>query len=348
MVQAYLNKITTAIPENDIHQTFLDYAVNSLSCDRKRNMLQALSNRSQIEHRYSIFKPEIKSDSLDEGRFYNLNDFPNTKERMDLYKQHAFTLAQKALDQIDLQGVTHLVVTSCTGFYAPGIDLQIIEHYGLSAKVERNIIGFMGCCAAINALKIARHIVLAQNSAKVLVVNIELCTLHLQKANTIEDLLPFLIFADGCAASIVSAEASGMELKSFYSTILPDSSGEITWHIGGSGFDMVLSNQVAKLISSELPKVLDEMLQKKSPQDFANWAVHPGGRAIIDGVAKGASLEPEILETSREILRKFGNMSSPTVMFVLQEMLRQKNRGDGCAIAFGPGVVLESMLFGMV
>jgi predicted naringenin-chalcone synthase len=203
----------------------------------------------------------------------------------------------------------------------------------------------MGCCAAINALKLARHIVGSQNSANVLIVNIELCSLHLQSTNSVEDLLPFLIFADGCAASIVSAKKIGLELQSFYSTILPNSSKQITWHIGDSGFEMELSSLVPKLITAELPKVINEIFEGKTSEDFVHFAIHPGGKSILDAVEKGLGLRPDSLIPSREILRQFGNMSSATIMFVLQKMLQQKNPGRGCAMAFGPGVALESMLF---
>ena len=346
MQSAYLNYISTATPEHDIHQKFIDYALSLLADDRSRILLQALIQRSQIEHRYSIFKPSLKSDLLDEDNFYTRRAFPTTKDRMILYERHAFNLARKALDQLDLANVTHLIITSCTGFYAPGIDLQIIKHYNLQPSIERTMIGFMGCYAAINALKVASHIVNSQKSAQVLIVNLELCSLHLQNTGSIEELLPFLIFADGCAASIVSAQELGIELKSFRSTILPNSSNQIMWHIGESGFDMVLSGLVAQLIATELPKFTNEMLAGKKPEDFALWAIHPGGRSIIDAVEKGIGLRPEFLKLSREILRRFGNMSSATIMFVLQEMLQQENsRGEGCAMAFGPGVVVESMLF---
>jgi len=259
-------------------------------------------------------------------------------------------LARKALDQLDLdkrkEEITHLIITTCTGFYAPGIDIEIIEHYNLNPEIERTIIGFMGCYAAINALKLARHIVNSEKSANVLIVNIELCTLHLQSTNGVKDLLPFLIFADGCAASIISAKKIGIELQSFYSTILPNSSEQIAWHIGDSGFEMLLSRLVPKLIITELPKVINKILGGKSREDFSHFAIHPGGKSIIDAVEKGIGLRPELLIPSREILRQFGNMSSASIMFVLQKMMRQKNpSGDGCAIAFGPGVAVESMLF---
>ena len=350
MNNAYLNQIATAVPKYDIHQKFIDYALGSLGDERSRTLLKALVSRSQIEHRYSVLESNKKSNLLDENNIYADGEFPSTKERMILYEKNAFNLACKALDQLGLESckkdITHLIITSCTGFYAPGIDLQIIKHYGLSPSTERTIIGFMGCYAAMNALKLARHIVNSEESANVLIVNIELCTLHLQSTSNLEGLLPFLIFSDGCAASIVSAKKIGIQLQSFYSTILPDSGQQITWHIGDSGFDMILSGAVSKLITLKLPKILNEILNGKTRDDFIHWAIHPGGKSIIDAAQKGIGLRPEFLTPSREILRQFGNMSSATIMFVLKKMMEQKNpSGAGCAMAFGPGVMLESMLF---
>jgi alpha-pyrone synthase len=350
MNNVYLNSIATAVPEFDIHQKFINYALASLGDEHDRALLKILIKRSQIEHRYSVLKSSVKSDLLDENNIYVDAKFPSTKERMILYEQNAFSLARKALDQLDLpsrkEEITHLIITTCTGFYAPGIDLQIIEHYGLKSSVERTIIGFMGCYAAINALKMARHIVSSEKSANVLIVNIELCTLHLQATNNVQDLLPFLIFADGCAASIVSAKKTGLELQSFYSTILANSRDQVMWHIGDSGFEMVLSSLVQKLIITEIPKVINEILHGKTCEDFAHFAIHPGGKAIIDAVEKGMGLRPELLKPSREVLRQFGNMSSAAIMFVLKEIMQKENSpGEGCAIAFGPGVALESMLF---
>jgi len=350
MNNVYLNSIATAVPEFDIHEKFTNYAEDSLDDEYSRALLKILVKRSQIEHRYSVLKSSVKSNLLDENNIYADDEFPSTKERMLLYEQNAFPLACKALDQLDLarhkEDITHLIITTCTGFYAPGIDLQIIEHYGLKLSTKRTIIGFMGCYAAINALKMARYIISSDKSANVLIVNIELCTLHLQATDNVQDLLPFLIFADGCAASIVSAKKTGLELQSFYSTILPNSSDQIMWHIGDSGFDMVLSSLVSKLIIAELPKVINEIWQGKKREDFAHFAIHPGGKSIIDAVEKGIGLHAELLKPSREVLRQFGNMSSAAIMFVLKEIMQKKNSpGEGCAIAFGPGVAVESMLF---
>lgn len=350
MDNVYLNRIVTAVPDYDIHGKFIDYAPSLLKDERSRLLFKRMAERSHIEHRYSFLKPDPDEGRLDTDNFYRTHAFPSTEARMRLYERHALTLAKRALDQLDLPSlkndITHLIVTTCTGFYAPGLDLQIIEHYELNPSVERTVVGFMGCYAAINALKLARHIVRSEPLARVVILNLELCTLHLKDTDDLDQMLSFLIFADGCSASLVSAEAFGLELQSFHSTIMPDSGNQITWHIGGLGFDMTLSRRVPRTITEGLPSRMSTILGGVQTRDFRHWAIHPGGRTILDAVEEGAGLSKECLYPSRSILKQFGNMSSATVMFVLKEMMHQDTpAGRGCAMAFGPGLTVESMLF---
>ncbi len=348
MAKAYLNVIATAVPDFDVHQKFVDYCPLLIPDKRSRTLFRRMSSRAQIEHRYSFLEPHSDSDRLDTEGFYDGAVFPGTGKRMELYERHAFTLAKRALDQLDLAGTTHILITSCTGFYAPGLDQQIVDHYGLAGKTERTMVGFMGCFAALNALKLARHIVRSERDAKVLVLNLELCTLHLKPSGTLEEMLSFLIFSDGCAASIVSAASEGIELQGFNTTVIPDSADLITWRIGDMGFDMNLSGQVPATIARELPAQIDHILEGCTKSDIAHWAIHPGGRSVLDGVRDGAQLDEEQLTSSREVLRRFGNMSSATVMFVLQDIMNRSPRpGPGCAMAFGPGLTVESMRFAL-
>ncbi len=350
LTKAYLNRIATAVPPHDIHQRFSQFAPSFLSHDRERAIFQRMIDKAHIDHRYSCLKPDNKGQTIDGEGFYQRDHFPSTDVRMRFYKNHAFTLARQAAGELNLvaikEDITHIIITSCTGFYAPGLDLQIIDHYGLNPGTERTFIGFMGCQAAMNGLKLARHIVLSSPYAKVLMINLELCTLHLQQTDNIQQLLSFLIFADGCAASIISSEAHGLALESFYSTVMPDSGDQITWDIGNSGFDMVLSGQVPATIADTIPTQQQAVLGEYSITDIHHWAIHPGGRSILDAVQRGLALSDNAMIPSRKILRNFGNMSSATIMFVLKEILEtDQTEGLGCAIAFGPGVSLESMLF---
>jgi hypothetical protein len=211
-------------------------------------------------------------------------------------------------------------------------------------SVERTIIGFMGCYAAMNALKLARHIVRSEKSARVLVLSLELCSLHLKETTRLDEILSFLIFADGCAASIVSADPSGLALDSFRAVLVPETQAMITWNIGDMGFDMFLSGQVPATIQEALKSQASEILAGSPVNAFDSWAVHPGGRSVLDAVERALDLKPEALAPSRAILRRFGNMSSATVMFVLEAMLRSKVKGArGCAMSFGPGLIAEDI-----
>jgi predicted naringenin-chalcone synthase len=351
MVEAYLNQIATSVPDYDVHSTFVDSAPSLLSEERSRALFKRMALKSQIEHRYSFLNPHPDAMGIDSiADFYRRGAFPDTETRMRFYERYAFTLAKRALDQLNFgehkNSITHLILTTCTGFYAPGIDLQVVEHYGLNPGVERTIVGFMGCYAGINALKLARHIVRSEPSSEVAILNLELCSIHLQETDDLEQVLSFLIFADGCSASLVSSSPAGIELQSFVSTILPNSADQITWHIGGRGFDMVLMGRVPSTISQGLPSCLDRILGGHRAEDIGHWAIHPGGRTILDAVQKSIGLPDDTLRQSRDVLRRFGNMSSATVMFVLKEMLQPGTAaGRGCAMAFGPGLTAESMLF---
>jgi predicted naringenin-chalcone synthase len=195
-------------------------------------------------------------------------------------------------------------------------------------------------------MKLSHHIVRSNPDACVLILNLELCTLHLQEADDIDQIMSFLIFADGCAASIVSAKPVGIEMLSFYSGIMPHSQSQITWHVGDTGFDMILAREVPATISAGIADYLPGILGGNAKENIVHWAVHPGGRAILDAVRAGLALSEDDLQSSREILRQYGNMSSATLMFVLQDIMAKKHAaGIGVALAFGPGLTAESMLF---
>jgi alpha-pyrone synthase len=315
-----------------------------LSDDRQRRIFTRLAEKAQIERRYTIFEPSPDPQRLDAGDFYVRGSFPSTSARMELFDRHALPLAlgaaREAIVGLRPQDVTHLVVTSCTGLSAPGLDLQLQQALGLRSSLERTMIGFMGCYAAINGLKAAWHIVRSVPTARVLVVNLELCTLHLHENVDMEGLLGFMQFADGCAASLVSANPAGLEFKRFHCDVLPEAAELITWRVADRGFAMELAPSLPKVLGDNITGLLRWL---DEPVDL--WAVHPGGRAILDAVESALKLAPEALKPSREVLRNYGNMSSATVMFVLKAMLEDRKAGNGLAMAFGPGLTLESMTF---
>jgi alpha-pyrone synthase len=336
-----------------VHDAFVVFAEKMLLDTRLQAVFRRMANRADITRRYSFLNPQKDPDrfsAYNAHEFYRLGSFPHTSQRMELFERSAPVLMRKAVDQLALSekeraGITHVLVTCCTGLYAPGLDFEIIEHLGLSTGVERTMIGFMGCYAAINALKLARHIVRSEPEAVVLMLNLELCSLHFQETQDLEQVLSFLVFADGAAASLISAREQGLALDSFKAVMVPDTRELITWKIRGLGFDMLLSGQVP----GQLGRALQESELMAERENIDLWAVHPGGRSILDAVEKGLELPSDALAASREVLSCFGNMSSATIMFVLQRIMKQAQLGQrGCAMSFGPGLTAETMRFHVV
>ena len=351
MPDAFINRIATAVPPHDVHAGFLAFGQQMLAGDgRKAALFGRMAERCGISHRHSFLQAGAGDGAVDTEGFYRLGAFPDTATRMRKYEDCAPLLAVEAVEKLlvgeDRSRITHVIVTSCTGFSAPGVDLQLVERCGLPPTVERTMVGFMGCYAAINALKLARHIVRSDPDARVLALNLELCTLHLHQTGDLEEILSFLLFADGCAAALISADPVGARMDSFRSRLVPDTRELIRWHIREQGFDMVLSGAVPGAIRTALTAHRDDILGGANDIDL--WAVHPGGRTVLDAVEQAFALPAHALAASRSVLNDYGNMSSGTVMFVLDRLMRGARAGQrGCAMSFGPGLVAETMMFRM-
>ncbi len=340
---AFINRIATAVPGHDVHQAFIDWATARLSDPRDRRLFARMAERAGIAHRWSVLPPTADGGSpVAAGGFY-AGGMPPTSARMARYAEAAPALAADAVAGLGPLGeISHLVVASCTGFVAPGVDQLLAARIGLPGTVERTLIGFMGCYAAVAALRTARHIVRSEPAARVLVATVELSTLHLQPADALEPLLSMLLFGDGAAAAIVSAAPQGLAIEAPFSATLPASAGHITWDIGDAGFAMHLSGEVPRLIGRALA---DPALRDRLAGDA--WAVHAGGRSILDAVEAALHLPADALAESRGVLEDHGNMSSATLMFVLQRiMARGGGAADGVAVAFGPGLAAEGFRFG--
>jgi len=314
-----------------------------------------LYRMSGIETRYSCL-PEAQSGDMS-SRFrpgQPVEQTPATSERMALYQQCAVPVAteaaQHALAELGpdaADSITHLIVVSCTGFFAPGPDLKLVQNLGLRPTVERTVVGFMGCAAAFNALRLAHHIVRGQPTARVLIVCVELCTLHLQPGDDRISLVIASLFADGAGACVVGTAEGASEdallLDGFYTGVLPDSEQDMAWRIGDHGFVMGLSPEVPRRVGEVAPAALGTLFAADERPDF--WAIHPGGRAIVDHLVTTFALTPEEAAPSYGALRQYGNMSSPTILFVLKEVRQRLRAGlavpDGVAMAFGPGLVAE-------
>jgi len=353
---ARVNRIGTANPPFEVHDAFLRFVTSGIGDDRMRHLFERMAARSGIERRFSFLEPVTLEDGTvtDREGFYGSGPWPSTGSRMERYERDAPRLALDAIAALDPDiaqaGITHLIVASCTGFMAPGLDQAIVAGAGLDPGVERTVVGFMGCYAAVNSLRLAHHIVRSEPCARVLVVTLELCSIHFQRSDDLPSLLAMLLFGDGAAAALVTAQEGGIALRDFRAVTIPGTADAITWNIRDQGFDMHLGGEVPARIATALASEAKRedalgLLRGGSPGDFALWAVHAGGRTILDAVEQGFGLGAEALAPSRSVLRDRGNMSSATLMFILAQMLDCKARGPGLALAFGPGMAAESFRF---
>jgi len=357
---AFIHHISTETPPFIYSNEFSrDRMKNWVSEPRAKRMVEMIYDRTGIETRYSVSDDFFKDDG---SLFHTLPDgtinSPTTGQRNALYakasRELAVKLARKTLTecpQFTKEDITHLVFASCTGFANPGPDYHIIRDLGLNENVERYTIGFMGCYAAFPAMRMAAQFCEANPNAVVLVMCLELCTLHLQVSDKPESIVANALFADGAAAAIMSArEPTGdrpyYRVQGFHSALVPSSEAHMAWDIGDNGFNMVLSAYVPDLIGSNIRGILGDILSKQDMKasDIDEWAVHPGGRAILEQVEQHLELPADALDMSRSVLRDYGNMSSPTVMFVLKGMLEEAetDHATTCAIAFGPGLTVET------
>ncbi|MEM7794723.1 MAG: type III polyketide synthase [Cyanobacteria bacterium P01_C01_bin.118] len=329
-----------------------------------RSRIAKIYAKSSIDYRYTCIQDYLTQPS-------NFSFFPNnwqlapppsTEVRARLYQNYAPKIAETAATEairqasIEPAEVTHLIVVSCTGFSAPGLDVQLIQQLGLSPDINRTIIGFMGCYAAFNGLKTAHAICQSNPHARVLLVCVELCTLHLQAKDSIESVVINALFGDGAAAAILSPQSSADAVGKLayvdgYSLLANDTLDLMSWTIGNTGFLMTLSPQVPQAIAQYFPRYLTTFLDRhdlaESSIDF--WAVHPGGRLILDQIQDLLQLADGKLNASYEVLRQYGNMSSGTILFVLKQILAQQTQlRHGIAMAFGPGLTIEGCLFHQV
>ena len=359
---AWIHRIDTLLPDFSFAQEQAMVKMQEWARDdRERRLVRAVYRHSGIERRHSVLR---NFDGEGEGAFFRRGPDgvlrgPGTAARNDIFSTESramsVILARKILGNcpaFSASDVTHVVTVSCTGFYNPGPDYYIVRELGMSDATQRYHLGFMGCYAAFPALRMAAQFCAADPASVVLVMCLELCSLHLQLNGSEDSLLANSLFADGAAAAIVSSRepdpATGAyRLDGFRSALVPAGEQDMTWRIGDQGFDIALSSYVPKLIGGNIRELVGPALSSVhlSLPDIGTWAVHPGGKSIIDQVQRTLGLAPSQVEASREVLRRYGNMSSATILFVLEEILRHppgKERERVCAVAFGPGLTVET------
>lgn len=331
-----------------------------------KNRIPQIYERSAIDFRYSCIEDYARE--VEDFEFFppnwDLDPAPTTKERNAKYRQAVLPLAEdvsrRALADARLEpgDVTHVIAVSCTGFFAPGLDIELVKRIGLPADTRRTFIGFMGCYAAFNGLRVAHSFCRSHPGARVLLVCAELCTLHFQTDDSLESAVVNALFSDGAAAAVLASvpddEAQGeMVYADGRAQLDDDSMEDMTWDIGNTGFMMGLSSRVPKVIAEHLPDYLEALLTPHglTRDDVDDWAIHPGGRAIVDEAQEILALSDEDVRDSLEVLRLHGNMSSPTILFILKRILDRRSAGSadgidrtGVALAFGPGLTIEGAL----
>ena len=353
-----IESISTAVPGHRHSQEALcRFLETHLPMDdRSAALMRRMAEQSAIDARFSVLPDFSLLPENWQGLKKTAGGFSagGIARRMELYFEHALPLSLQALAGLDFHPgeITHLIAVTCTGIAAPGLDLMLCEALNLRPGTQRSCIHFMGCYAAIHALKQADYICRAQPSAKVLVVCTELCTLHIRADARPDNLASTLLFGDGSAAVLLTGESavqtkSLFRLRNFTSAFLPSGKTQMAWHPDEEGFRMELGRFVPDLVGNGIGQLLQDALSEAQNRP-AGWAIHPGGRKILDRAAEGLSLEKPAFQSSYDVLRECGNMSSPTVLFVLEREYRKMQEagssGTVFGAAFGPGLTMESML----
>ncbi|WBA40787.1 type III polyketide synthase [Hymenobacter canadensis] len=366
---SYLSAIGTANPPHRLLQAQIgDFMARALQFDdADTRKLRALYRVSGIGHRYTVL-PDYGRANGDFTFFPNTTDlepFPSVGARMRVYRQEALPLAAAAAEsclqqapEVAADTITHLISVSCTGMYAPGLDIELVNRLGLRPDIQRTCVNFMGCYAAFNALKLADAICRADADSRVLVVCTELCTIHFQKHHEEDHLISNALFGDGAAAALVVGTPTGsrphLAMEAFHCGLEPDGHADMAWHVNDFGFEMTLSSYVPKLIQRGIRKLTDDLLRNLPVQlaDIRHFAIHPGGRRILETIEQELGLSKQDNAPAYHVLREYGNMSSATVLFVLRELLGGLTAADAGApilsFAFGPGLTLEAMLLRVV
>jgi predicted naringenin-chalcone synthase len=348
----YINSIGTAnAPFAHCQKEILDFMLGMYQVPYEdMDKIKRLYERSEIETRYSA----IEDFSLPKSKwkFIDLEQKTSLERRMQKYFEIAPSICQMAVkkcipNQADLKQITHLITVSCTGLSAPGLDIQLMKILELPTTMHRTSVNFMGCYAAIHALKQAHAICESQRNAQVLIVDVELCTLHFQDEYSMDNIAASLLFGDGAAAVLVSNKKGIYSIEDFYSEVALDGYDDMAWTISSTGFLMTLSGYVPSIIASNIEPMLLNSLSKMNilKRDIQHWAIHPGGKRIVAEIAKVLDLTKEDTEISRSVLNDYGNMSSVTILYVLKKMQEQLKSPNETiySVAFGPGLTIESM-----
>ncbi|MDL5048613.1 type III polyketide synthase [Oscillatoria amoena NRMC-F 0135] len=362
---SFITSIGTAVPENRFRQeTIAGFMTKAMKLKRDEDRkLRTIFKSSGIDWRHSVLSDYGKTEAYS---FYTetFDPFPSTEARLKVYRNKAADLSIQAIadcvkhiPEFDFGSITHLIVVSCTGMYAPGLDIDLVKRLGLRENVDRLCINFMGCYAAFNAIKAAHAFCSASKDARVLIVCTEICSLHFQKEPTEDNLLANALFADGAAALLVERaprQGRNLEPKAFYNSLAINGAEHMAWSVGNLGFEMKLSGYVPDVIKTGIKSLTAQLLLqlRKDLSDIKYFAIHPGGKRILEVVESQLTLSAAQNKHAYDVLQNYGNMSSTTVLFVLKRIVEQITDADDgehiLSFAFGPGLTLESMMLQVV
>lgn len=360
---SYITAIGTANPVHRFSQsTIADFMLRAMKLNNgDAGKLKTVFRASGIQYRHSVLEDYGRTKDF---TFYadtgDLEPFPGTEKRLQTFRQYALGLSIASFNDMaqsfpyfKIQDITHVIVVCCTGMYAPGLDIDLVNYLKISSTVQRTAINFMGCHASFNALKIADAMCRSNQEAKVLIVCTELCSLHFQRDATDDNLLANALFADGSASVLVEGRTISrlkLKLEDFHSDLSGDGLSDMAWTIGNLGFEMKLSSYVPDLIKKGIAGLTDSLLKKVSTNlaDIRHFAIHPGGRRILKVIEDELKIDKGRNDAAYHVLKNYGNMSSPTVLFVLKEVIKKLNGANEgerlLSFAFGPGLTLESMV----
>lgn len=353
----------TAVPSHTMSQEESAALARKVICrtEQQERVLSGLYRKAGVSNRYTAVPHQRALEWLPAA---NLEDSqaplpavrgPTTGERMQLFAEHALPLARQAAERaigeskVQRHEITHLVIVSCTGFAAPGVDVGLIQGLQLPATTQRIQVGFMGCHGAINGLRAAQALAAADRQANVLFCAVELCSLHYRFDWDPPKIVANALFGDGAAAVVgrAGSRENGWSVAATGSCLLPDSQDAMSWNIGDYGFEMTLAASVPELIRQHLRPWLAQWLGAlgHSIDSVGSWAIHPGGPRILHACGEALGLAREQLAVSEEVLAEYGNMSSPTILFIADRLRRRGAPLPCVALAFGPGLTAEAVLF---
>lgn len=354
--------IGTAVPQHSFQQKDvipMMQKIYGLDAVEARK-LAFMYKQSDIETRYSVLPDYSNFSSEASGNFVSVSNdepMPNLDERMKIYNREALPLSVLAIndclkDIITPKEVTHLITVSCTGMSAPGLDLQIAEAMDMQPQLFRTSVNFMGCYGAVHALKLAKLICDSTPDSNVLIVATEFCSIHFQKEYTPDSASSTILFSDGSAAVLVSnsiTSSKKIQLADFYSKVAYRGKKDMAWELSHKGFIITLSSYIPDLIEQDIASLVDEATKHSglTIKDITHWCIHPGGKKIINAIQKQLGLQTDDMRFSKSILSRYGNMSSPTVLFVLKEIIESMSDDEPANIlgaAFGPGLTMETFL----